>query len=137
MQYTVKEVSEMFDVTPQDISTMIAKGGIKGVTTSPSEWGIEYVLNDRSVDDIGAILGKTPKAEVEEEDVDIRTEVKEGFKDAIIELDSAGILSEIVFKALDTDEFQKRINNAVFSAMNGVRKLSDREKRDIVPQKWR
>lgn len=132
MEYTVIEVSEMFGVTPRDISAMVAKGGIKGMRVLPSDTGIEYILNDQSVDQIGALLGKSPKAE-EDGDINIRDEICEGMMDAFIRITREGLLTDAFMKALDSDEFMQRINKAVFSALKGMKAL---EERDLVPQRW-
>ena len=137
MEYTVIEVAAMFEVEPVDISKIVAKGGIKGMRVEPSDTGIEYILNDTSVDQIGAILGKSPKAEDEDEDDDAPMSVKEdiynAILDAAIEIEREGYLTKAILKALDSDEFMQRVNKAVFSALKGIKNL---EERDLIPQRW-
>ena len=138
MEYTVVEVAAMFDVEPKEISAIVAKGGIKGMRVSPTDTGIEYILNDVSVDQIGAMLGKSPRGEEEDEDDgSIRQAVKDGVIDAITTLEASEFLSSILIKALGSEKFKEQVNNAVYSAVNGVRRQAEREERNnLVPQKW-
>lgn len=133
MEYTVIEVAAMFEVEPRDISTLVAKGGIKGMRIAPSDTGIEYILNDTAVDQIGAILGKSPKAEEEEEPLSVKEEIYNAILDAAIEIEKEGYLTDAILKALDSDAFMQRVNKAVFSALKGIKNL---EERDLVPQRW-
>lgn len=133
MEYTVIEVAAMFEVEPVDISKIVAKGGIKGMRIEPSDTGIEYILNDTSVDQIGAILGKSPKAEEEEEPLSVKEEIYNAILDAAIEIEKEGYLTDAILMALDSDAFMQRVNKAVFSALKGIKNL---EERDLVPQRW-
>lgn len=133
MEYTVIEVAAMFEVEPRDISALVAKGGIKGMRIAPSDTGIEYILNDAAVDQIGAILGKSPKAEEEEEPLSVKEEIYNAILDAAIEIEKEGYLTDAIIRALDSDAFMQRVNKAVFSALKGIKNL---EERDLVPQRW-
>lgn len=134
MEYTVIEVAAMFEVEPVDISKIVAKGGIKGMRVEPSDTGIEYILNDTAVDQIGAILGKSPKAEDEEEEpLSVKEEIYNAILDAAIEIEKEGYLTDAILRALDSDAFMQRVNKAVFSALKGIKNL---EERDLVPQRW-
>ena len=134
MEYTVIEVAAMFEVEPVDISKIVAKGGIKGMRIEPSDTGIEYILNDTAVDQIGAILGKSPKAEEEEEEpLSVKEEIYNAILDAAIEIEKEGYLTDAILRALDSDAFMQRVNKAVFSALKGIKNL---EERDLVPQRW-
>lgn len=134
MEYTVIEVAAMFEVEPVDISKIVAKGGIKGMRIEPSDTGIEYILNDTAVDQIGAILGKSPKAEEEDEEpLSVKEEIYNAILDAAIEIEKEGYLTDAILRALDSDAFMQRVNKAVFSALKGIKNL---EERDLVPQRW-
>ncbi len=134
MEYTVIEVAAMFEVEPRDISKIVAKGGIKGMRIEPSDTGIEYILNDTAVDQIGAILGKAPKAEDEEEEpLSVKEEIYNAILDAAIEIEKEGYITDAIIRALDSDAFMQRVNKAVFSALKGIKNL---EERDLVPQRW-
>lgn len=134
MEYTVIEVAAMFEVEPVDISKIVAKGGIKGMRIEPSDTGIEYILNDTAVDQIGAILGKSPKAEEEDEEpLSVKEEIYNAILDAAIEIEKEGYLTDAIIRALDSDAFMQRVNKAVFSALKGIKNL---EERDLVPQRW-
>ena len=61
MNYTVAQVASMFDKKPVEISAVVRKGGIKGLTVEESEDGVRYLLSEQAVDQLGAHFGTKPK----------------------------------------------------------------------------
>lgn len=98
--YTVKEVSAMLGKNPSDITSKVKAGGIKGIKIQPTDNGVEYLLTDKSINQLGALFGIVPKPleEVESEkmiNIDGKALSEEISKSAY----KAAIMSKAVGKA--------------------------------------